>query len=404
MPPSLFRGLRSPRSKKAASFSLFLGASAIVWAAACANSTFDPADDGSVGGAAGAAGAAGASGVGGGAAAGKGGKSGASGAGTGGDAGQSGAGGKGGAGGKAGAGQAGSGGAAGKGGSASGGKSGSGGSASGAGGLAGTGGTSAGGAGKSGASGSAGSSGQGGAAGSGGAAGKGGAAGSGGTTAGAAGSPPAGLCVYDPAARPDQDECFGCWNQALDSETCSNARNACDADPNCAAFFQCVVTCGGEDSSCEKTCAKDTTIASGKVLYESLRDCITDEKCSPACDAHAQEILTLDMCKHDVCTSGMILYKQCSEGAAQICSADATCCGGPTGKWDSSCIAKAESAGFCPNEGCVHSPCAPGAPIVNKTCSPCVDAICDQYPHCCQPTGKWDATCATAVTTVCADL
>jgi hypothetical protein len=140
------------------------------------------------------------------------------------------------------------------------------------------------------------------------------------------------------------------------------------------------------------------------VLFTSLRDCITQDKCSPACDDHVQELLTLDMCKHDVCTSGMILYKQCSEAAAQICAADATCCGGFDGKWGNTCIAKAEAAGFCPNEGCVHSPCAPGAPLLNKTCSPCVDAICDQYPHCCQPTGKWDATCAAAVTTVCADL
>ena len=335
--------------------------------AACANATFDPANgDGGNGGGA----SPGGSGVAGGRKA----------AGAGGEAGVS----------AGSAGRAGDGGAAGKAGSGAGLSSGAGGKAGAAGGSSGKGGAS----GKGGSSGSAGAS----------AAGKGGQAGSSAGEAGGSGKAggAATTCAYAPSeGLAADDACYGCWNASVAGETCQAERAACDADVACATFFDCVIRCSGEDSSCAKKC--DDGAETGKLLYESLTSCIVSKDCSPVCDAHAQEILTLDQCKHDVCTTGMILYRQCSPEAAAICEADATCCGGIDPKWGASCVAKAETAGFCPDAGCVHSPCAAGAPLLDPTCSPCVAAICALHPLCCSPLGKWDATCAGAVETVCAE-
>lgn len=384
---SLLPLLRSSRSSRQPLAAL-VGAFAL---AACANSTFDPNDGdnaqaGGAGTSASAAGKGGGAGKSGGAAAGE------AGAAPGGSGGKGGASGKGGSAGKGG--NAGKGGAAGESGAAgTDAEAGEGGS-SGAGGASGKGGS----GGKGGASGKAGAGGTGGKAGT---SGEGGAAGTG--TGGAAGGAPP-LCVYAPDEDAQKDDaCFTCWNATIGGESCKVERAACDGDPACAAFFECVVTCPGEDSSCEKKCGQ-TAPAKGKELYEVLRDCVVNGDCKDSCKDHFQELLSLDMCKHDVCTTGMILYRDCSPEADAICEADATCCGGFEPEWGNGCVEKAEKAGYCPVPGCLHTPCAPGAPLLNKACSPCVSAICDQFPQCCSPLGKWDPACANAVATVCNDL
>ena len=51
--------------------------------------------------------------------------------------------------------------------------------------------------------------------------------------------------------------------------------------------------------------------------------------------------------------------------------------------------------------GCQHEFCVKGAAL-DPHCDPCVEAICQKNPLCCDPVnGSWDASCLDAVTTVC---
>ncbi|MBW2458905.1 MAG: hypothetical protein JRI68_30680, partial [Deltaproteobacteria bacterium] len=107
-------------------------------------------------------------------------------------------------------------------------------------------------------------------------------------------------------------------------------------------------------------------------------------------------------CDHDVCTIGGALNGTCSPCAQTVCNADAFCCDAQNGSWDQLCVDQADN--LCGNictggGGCSHGPCATGDALV-ATCSPCVAAICNSDPFCCNTNGgSWDQYCVASVAT-----
>lgn len=109
-------------------------------------------------------------------------------------------------------------------------------------------------------------------------------------------------------------------------------------------------------------------------------------------------------CVHDICDIGGNLNPVCDPCVDDICFGDAYCC---TVEWDDDCIDQVETvcgdltcAAFCK-----HSPCDVGIAL-DATCDSCAAQVCFQNPSCCTDDGDpltddWDASCVTAVQTVC---
>jgi hypothetical protein len=101
------------------------------------------------------------------------------------------------------------------------------------------------------------------------------------------------------------------------------------------------------------------------------------------------------MCDHDVCSQGGPLDPSCSQCSADVCAADAFCCGDSMGTWDSLCVGQVDA--LCNNicsgpAGCPHDPCTVGAALPDN-CSSCVGAICADDSFCCNST--WDSLCVS---------
>jgi hypothetical protein len=106
------------------------------------------------------------------------------------------------------------------------------------------------------------------------------------------------------------------------------------------------------------------------------------------------------MCVHALCQTGALLAAACDPCVAQICQQDPYCC--QTG-WDSVCVGEVGSicgapCAAAPSGSCAHSICTIGG-LLQPGCDPCVTAICQQDPYCCQT--SWDGQCLNEVKTIC---
>ncbi len=109
---------------------------------------------------------------------------------------------------------------------------------------------------------------------------------------------------------------------------------------------------------------------------------------------------------HSPCVAGGPLKSTCDACTAEVCKADAFCCGGSdgTGTWDSLCVDQAKKV--CPACGggtggtCDHGPCVEGTALA-ESCGACEKAVCQGDAFCCDGQfGKWDSYCvADAKTT-----
>lgn len=106
-------------------------------------------------------------------------------------------------------------------------------------------------------------------------------------------------------------------------------------------------------------------------------------------------------CNHSECSTGGPLDTSCNACTAAVCAEDAFCC---TTEWDQLCVNAANQ--LCPScsgssgPTCAHSACAEGDAL-SPLCSPCVKAVCDDDPFCCDAQfGEWDDLCVDAAETV----
>ena len=102
-------------------------------------------------------------------------------------------------------------------------------------------------------------------------------------------------------------------------------------------------------------------------------------------------------CAHDICEMGTPLSESCDPCVAAICQFDPYCC---QQEWDDFCIEKVltECKDWTCAAACSHSPCETGAPL-DSTCTSCAAEVCFQDPSCC--TDDWDQFCVAQVQTVC---
>lgn len=137
---------------------------------------------------------------------------------------------------------------------------------------------------------------------------------------------------------------------------------------------------------------------------------------------------TGEECAHDPCSPGAALDENCHPCVFETCSADAFCC---QGEWDETCVGQATACGCDPGAGaggsgaggsdpgpdpdptpdpdpgpdpdptggtCSHDPYTTGDAL-DPSCDPCVEAICQSDPFCCDV--EWDAFCVLDVITTC---
>lgn len=99
-------------------------------------------------------------------------------------------------------------------------------------------------------------------------------------------------------------------------------------------------------------------------------------------------------CDHPTDEVGTALDPSCNDCAAMVCAADSFCCDGVNGSWDQVCVDSA--AQMC--SGCAHDPCTEGDALA-PACSPCVTAVCNTDPYCCNAQGgAWDSVCVDLAT------
>lgn len=189
-------------------------------------------------------------------------------------------------------------------------------------------------------------------------------------------------------------QCIGLANQLCN--------NACCGDGQCVAeqCDQCLSDCG----SCPPAPTCPHTVCFGSDNAEPLNttDCYdpcisevcavidgdTDNCCNPEppvwsaeCTAKAKQICGEYACIKDVC------------------AAMPSCC---TGNWTSACVNQAVMTASCSTScDCAHSPCqnGPNDTPLELGCNPCVDAICEADPYCCNT--DWDGICVGEVGTLC---
>lgn len=89
---------------------------------------------------------------------------------------------------------------------------------------------------------------------------------------------------------------------------------------------------------------------------------------------------TDNSCGHSKCAAGDAMPEGCDPCVDAICDVAPECCQQPE------------------PEPCLHDPCAVGSAL-NSECSTCTTKICAVMPECCS--GTWSAACVAAVTTVC---
>ena len=126
---------------------------------------------------------------------------------------------------------------------------------------------------------------------------------------------------------------------------------------------------------------------------------------SAACVEQTGELCGADCsgaCAHDRCNTGLALEPTCDPCVAAICDASPYCCDADTGVWDQQCISLSEM--FC-DEGCTaecaHDLCDDGVAL-DPTCSNCVAAVCATDPFCCDASmGAWDQFCTAAAGNLC---
>lgn len=206
----------------------------------------------------------------------------------------------------------------------------------------------------------------------------------------------AAVCAQDPYCCTDQwdDQCIGAANQACN--------NVCCGDGQCTGeqCGQCIADCG----SCPPPPTCPHTVCSGGNSAEPLNttDCYDpciDEVCAVIDDD------TDNCCLPDVpvwsaeCTAKAKML--CPEWACikDVCAVMPSCC---ATAWTSACVDLVKQTASCGTScDCAHSPCSEGprnTPLT-KGCNPCVDAVCEGDPYCCQ--NDWDGICVGEVATLC---
>jgi hypothetical protein len=204
---------------------------------------------------------------------------------------------------------------------------------------------------------------------------------------------------------------------ALDTSCGQCAANVCDADPYCCTDTWDAICVGEVETECAGSCTGGSQCThnqctAGEALDASCNSCtaavcFADPYCcqtewDSVCVGEVQTECGGDCggggCIHDECVQGGPLTSSCSSCASDVCSYDPYCC---STDWDQQCIDEAESqCGIScgTTSGCGHDECLSG-PQLADNCSPCVGAICDADPYCCDV--AWDQTCVNAVDTVC---
>ena len=115
------------------------------------------------------------------------------------------------------------------------------------------------------------------------------------------------------------------------------------------------------------------------------------------CDAP----LTASQCPHSKCVADDAPLGSCVDSdpcVEAICAENESCC---TTEWSHDCVdmVKTVCDAFCSEElfdECSHHVCVEGEPLACR--SPCVLAICEQNPDCCD--SSWDESCVALTTTL----
>ena len=102
-------------------------------------------------------------------------------------------------------------------------------------------------------------------------------------------------------------------------------------------------------------------------------------------------------CDDDICTNPALPAQtpSCGPCVAAVCEADPFCCNDVSGAWDQYCVDGAGVNPACEAQcggggGCAHDPCVTGGPLA-ADCDPCVTSVCGYDDWCC--TNDWDSVC-----------
>lgn len=119
------------------------------------------------------------------------------------------------------------------------------------------------------------------------------------------------------------------------------------------------------------------------------------DQCAGSCDGDVG-----GDCMHDQCETGDALSPFCNACTSTVCDADPFCC---QTEWDHACVGQVATlcGGDCDDDGCIHSECDLGGPLVSG-CSACATAVCDDDAFCCG--ADWDVMCVDSAIELCDDV
>jgi len=225
-----------------------------------------------------------------------------------------------------------------------------------------------------------------------------------------------GLCFEGPPLDPTCSECVAdvC---AVDSFCCEFGWDSlCVQEAQDICGIACT-TCGNgacEPGETPETCPADCQPACahgvcepGVALEPTCDSCVStvcavDDFCCTVfwdrvCVDEAEDLCgaVCEGCAHDTCAVGDPLEPGCDTCVDQVCSFDPYCC---SNAWDSRCVEEAADTCGLSCEVCSHDLCDQGNPL-EVGCDPCVTAVCDADPFCCNNT--WDERCVEAAQTTC---
>jgi hypothetical protein len=208
-----------------------------------------------------------------------------------------------------------------------------------------------------------------------------------------------GLCFEGPPLDPTCSECVAdvcavdsfCCEFGWDAICVQEAQDICGVvceEPPPPECTHGVCEAGpplepGCDECVDTVCAVDDFCCT--VFWDRVCVDEAEELCGAVCEG----------CGHDLCAVGEAVEPGCDPCAETVCSFDSYCC---TTEWDSRCVEEAADACGLACEVCSHDLCDQGNAL-EPGCDPCVTAVCDADPFCCNNT--WDERCVEAAQTTC---